>query len=127
MVIKMKALSLKQPYAELILQGKKTIELRKWNTTFRGTFYIHASKTVDRKAMEAGGFTHLPTGGIVGKATLLTVKRYLTQEDHKKDRDKHGADSTWGTYGFILKNPERIALKPCNGKLGFWDAPDPNP
>jgi len=36
----MKALSLKQPFAELILQGKKTIELRKWNTKFRGEFLI---------------------------------------------------------------------------------------
>jgi len=46
----MKALSLKQPYAELILQGKKKIELRTWNTKFRGEFYIHASLTADKKS-----------------------------------------------------------------------------
>lgn len=39
----MKTLSLKQPFAELILSGKKKIELRKWNTSFRGEFLIHAS------------------------------------------------------------------------------------
>ena len=36
----MKALSLKQPWAELILSEKKTIELRKWNTNFRGEFFM---------------------------------------------------------------------------------------
>ena len=40
----MKCLSVCQPFAELIVQGKKTIELRKWNTKFRGEFLIHAAK-----------------------------------------------------------------------------------
>ena len=40
----MKALSLKQPFAELVVEGKKKIELRNWNTKFRGDFFIHASK-----------------------------------------------------------------------------------
>ncbi len=34
-----KCLSLKQPYAELTVSGKKTIELRTWNTKFRGEFF----------------------------------------------------------------------------------------
>lgn len=119
-----KALSLKQPYAELILQGRKTIELRKWNTPFRGEFCIHASKQVDANAMEAFGFTNLPTGGIVGKATLVTVKHYPDQASHEKDKKAHLASTAWGNYGFILKNPQRIQYTPYNGKLGFWDAPD---
>ena len=44
-----KCLSLRQPYAELVVSGRKTIELRKWNTRFRGEFLIHASKSTDRK------------------------------------------------------------------------------
>jgi hypothetical protein len=36
-----KCLSLKQPYSELIVSGRKTIELRKWNTKYRGRFLIH--------------------------------------------------------------------------------------
>jgi hypothetical protein len=39
-----KCLSLKQPYAELLISGKKTIELRSWDTKFRGEFLVHASK-----------------------------------------------------------------------------------
>ena len=52
----MKALSLKQPFAELIVSGKKTIELRNWNTKFRGKFLIHASKIPDSEAMKRFGF-----------------------------------------------------------------------
>ena len=40
----MRVLSIKQPYTELILQGKKKIELIGWNTKFRGKFLIHSSK-----------------------------------------------------------------------------------
>ena len=42
----MKCLSVCQPFAELIVQGKKTIELRKWNTKFRGEFLVHAAKNI---------------------------------------------------------------------------------
>ena len=45
----MKCLSICQPFAELIVQGKKTIELRKWNTKFRGEFLVHAAKNIQDK------------------------------------------------------------------------------
>src|SRR3989344_4902978 len=117
----MKALSLKQPYAELILKGLKTIELRNWNTYFRGQCYIHASKTPDRKAMEKHNFQALPTGCIVGKITIVDVKKYTSEEQHQADADKHLASSTWGNYGFILENPIRITPIPAKGKLNFWE------
>ena len=37
-----KCLSIRQPYADLIVSGRKTIELRKWNARFRGEFLVHA-------------------------------------------------------------------------------------
>lgn len=41
----MRALSIRQPYAELILRGIKTVELRSINTTILGErFYIYACK-----------------------------------------------------------------------------------
>ena len=42
----MKCLSVSQPYADLIIHGRKTIELRKWNTRFRGEFLIHAPQKI---------------------------------------------------------------------------------
>jgi predicted transcriptional regulator len=117
----MKALSLKQPYAELILQGKKKIELRNWNTNFRGEFFIHASKKPDKESMKKFGFSELPLGCIVGKVTLSYVKKYLDEAEHQKDKDLHLASSYWGNYGFVLENPLRVDKIPSKGKLGFWE------
>jgi len=118
----MKTLSLKQPFAELVVSGKKTIELRNWNTKFRGDFLIHASKVPDKQAMKQFGFTDLPLGMIVGKAKLVDVKHYPNKEEHKKDAALHLADDDWGSYGFVLENAERIDPIPAKGMLGFWEA-----
>jgi len=40
-----KALSLKQPYANWIAEGKKTIETRSWSTRYRGDVLICASQS----------------------------------------------------------------------------------
>jgi len=116
----MKVLSLKQPFAELILLGRKKIELRKWNTKFRGEFLIHSSKIPDKEAMGRFGFVNLPCGFIVGKARLVDIKKY-NDEEHRKDRKLHLASEVWGKYGFILDNVRRVKLIPAKGKLGFWD------
>ena len=117
----MKVLSLKQPWDELILQGKKKIEIRKWNTNFRGEFLIHASKKTDTAAMKKFGFDDLPCGFIVGKAKLVSVKHYKDDEDFEKDRELHLATREWGTYGFILEDVERVEKVPARGMLGFWE------
>lgn len=117
----MKVLSLKQPWAELVLQGRKKIELRKWNTNFRGKFLIHASKNVDGAAMKEFGFVELPLGKIVGKVFLTEVKKYDSAEEFEKDSDLHLASSDWGLYGFILEGVSRVEEISCKGKLGFWD------
>ena len=117
----MKTLSLKQPWAELILQCKKKIEIRKWNTEFRGEFLIHASKNPDKEAMKQFGFEDLPCGYIVGKAELVDVKKYLTKKNFKNDKDKHLTTEDFGDYGFILKNIKRVNLISARGMLGFWD------
>ena len=118
----MKALSLKQPFAELILIGKKKIELRKWNTNFRGEFFIHASKNPDKESMKRFGFTNLPLGFIVGKANLIGVKKYGDEEENNKDKGIHLASDSWGSYGFMLENPVRINPIPFKGQLNFFEA-----
>lgn len=117
----MKALSLKQPFAELVVSGKKKIELRKWNTKFRGKFLIHASKIPYNKAMKKFGFVDLPLGFIIGRAELVDVKRYKNEKEFKKDKDLHLASNDFGNYGFILKNPKRLIPIPAKGKLNFWE------
>jgi hypothetical protein len=148
----MKALSLKQPWAELVLQGKKKIEIRKWNTHFRGEFLLHASKIPDQDAMKKFGFyqnsekdktqirkkpnniphknistpkvSNLPLGSIVGKAVLVEVKNYKNEQDFQKDKSLHLATQEFGSYGFILKNVERLKPIKCKGSLNFWEFKD---
>lgn len=121
----MKALSLRQPWAELILLGRKTIETRKWNTKFRGRFLIHASGNIERdKCVEFNlDPSNLPRGAIVGEAELVSVKKYVSKQDFDKDLDKHWAEGFYSkhVYGFILKNIKRIKPKPYKGKLGFFE------
>ena len=120
----MKALSLKQPWAELILQGKKKIETRKWKTRFRGKFLIHASKQPDNKVMKEHGFSMLPTGCIVGSAELISVKEYSTKKQFLAEAHKHLVKSCdWNKkrYGFILKNIKRLNPKPAKGQLNFFE------
>ena len=47
----MKVLSIKEPFATIIKEGKKKIETRSWKTSYRGELYIHASST---KYQESG-------------------------------------------------------------------------
>ncbi len=118
----MKTLSLKQPFAELIVSGKKTIELRNWKSKFRGEFLIHASQVSDKKSMKAFGFDKLPTGVIVGKVELVDIKEYKSEGEHRADKSKHLANSTWGKYGFVLENVKRFKdVIPAKGKLMFWE------
>lgn len=120
----MKALSLKQPFAELIVSGKKTIEIRKWRTKFRGEFLIHASMGVNKEAMKKHGFDNLPSGVIVGKAKLVDVIEYKDEADFKKDQNKHLASSDYGKFGFVLENAKRIKEVPAKGQLNFWNFED---
>ncbi|MFA5176365.1 MAG: ASCH domain-containing protein [Candidatus Nanoarchaeia archaeon] len=118
----MKALSLKQPWAELILQGKKTIELRKWKTKFRGKFYIHASGSIDDKSMERYNFKDLPKKSLVGTAELVEVITYTNKKEFLKDKNKHLAlTDEWGKYGFVLINIKRIKPIPYKGQLNFFE------
>jgi ASC-1-like (ASCH) protein len=121
----MKALSLKQPWAELIVSGKKTIEVRNWNTKFRGEFLIHASKNTDKEQEQAFGYKNLATGCIVGKATLIDVKKYDSEAEFDKDMSKHFAKGFWSekAHGFILKNAQRLPHKQIKGQLNFFEVP----
>jgi len=122
----MKCLSLKQPYAELLVSGRKTIELRTWNTKFRGEFLIHASKKIDKSACEKNKIDpySVTTGAIIGKAILYDVKYYTNRTLFLKDRNKHlaGTKSFDHNYGFLVKNARRFKTPLfIPGKLGFFN------
>lgn len=130
----MKCLSLKQPFAFLLASGKKTIELRKWNTHFRGEFLIHSSKTIDfssckRLLIDCSNTNgSITTGSIIGSAILIAVKKYTCENnsEFEKDKDKHFSTIEkyyeGYKYGFLIgisklfKNPIKYP-----GMLRFFE------
>ena len=48
----MKVLTIRQPWATLIVEGYKRFEFRSWKTNYRGDILIHAGKGIDKEAME---------------------------------------------------------------------------
>lgn len=118
----MVALSIRQPWAWLILHAGKDIENRSWPTRFRGRFLIHASKgmTRDEWADAAGfafriGVRDMPEyldnerGGIVGSVELVNC---VTE-----------SRSPWfcGEYGFVLRQARPLPFLPYKGALGFFN------
>jgi len=124
----MKCLSLKQPFADLLALGEKTIELRKWNTKFRGEFLIHASKNIDIDSCDRLDIDidKLSGGAIIGSAFLFDVKVYGNQEDFNRDKQKHFSiiSKYFGgyKYGFLIRNA-KMFKKPIiyPGKLKFFE------
>ena len=129
----MKCLSLKQPYADLLATGRKTIEIRKWNTNFRGPFLIHASKNVNKDACLTLGIDEnkLVKGAIIGKAFVYDVIKYTTMDVFWSDRRKHfsiediKSNHPFRRYGFLVKDALKFREEiPYLGKLGFFEVSD---
>jgi hypothetical protein len=103
------ALSIRQPYAELILLGKKVTELRSRPTLRRGKVYLYAPKTVDREtALEAGfDLRVLPTGVVLGTVEIVGCER-------------QGARWAW-----YLESPQRLPtpLVPNGRPQPVWFQP----
>ncbi len=115
----MRSLSIRQPWAWLVVNGYKDIENRTWNTSFRGRMYVHAGRRIlpddfpgQREHIRASGIvipSELPRGAILGEVTVADCVRE--------------SDSPWfcGPYGFILTEPIAYARPiTCRGQLGFF-------
>ena len=126
-LIEMKCLSVSQPYADLIIAGKKTIELRTWNTKLRGEFLVHAPRKVDIQACKRFGVNeaNIRRGVIIGKVEIYDVKVYKSNRDLNSDYKKHlaGKEFLDHRYGFLLRNSQPLMVPiPYKGRLGFFEA-----
>jgi len=124
----MKAITIRQPWAELILQGRKTIELRSWQTKIRERVVVHAGKEVKRAACEAYSLDagSLVRGALVGYVDIVDVVG-LDQGNWEELRPQHLAlgDYPGGLVGWRLANPERLPEPiPMTGRRQFFNVPD---
>jgi uncharacterized protein (UPF0264 family) len=135
MVATQYALSVKQPWAALLVQGRKTIEVRRWPTARRGRILIHAARVPDERP-EA--WAHVPPelremaqllGGIVGAGDITDCWTYRTVEAFQADQERHLNDPSWFEppllYGFAFAGLRVLPFRPCPGWMRFfkmeWD------
>jgi hypothetical protein len=118
-------LSVRQPWAWLIVHGWKNVENRTRFTHKRGRFLVHAGKSMTRgdyeacriltegiSAIELPPFGDLPRGGIVGEAVLLDCVTV------------HSSEWFCGPYGYVLDEQRPCEFRPCNGSLNWFYAED---
>lgn len=122
---KILALSIRQPWAWLILHAGKDIENRNWRTDYRGKVFIHAGKGMTRQEY-AGAFDLLDEIELTGKLAIPTFEQLdrggIVGEVEIVDCVSD-SQSPWfaGRYGFVLKHAKALPFKPCKGELGFFD------
>jgi hypothetical protein len=127
----MRALSVRQPYAELILRGNKVIEFRTKPTNIRERVYLYVSKHPSGPEIWEGlDFTadDVPTGIIVGTVEIANCGR-IPHEDKEKfglDRSIFPEDDEV-VYGWLLEAPRRLkrTLKPEGHPQPIWFNPFP--
>jgi ASCH domain len=124
------ALSIKQPWAALLVSGRKTIEIRKWPTAIRGRVFIHAGRIPDRHpeawALISDELRPLTEfrGGVIGTADLNGCVIYRTQAKFADDVAKHCNQPSWFTpphlYGFVFGGAAVLPFFPCKGNVRFF-------
>ena len=117
-----RTLTIRQPWPELILRGRKPFELRSWSTKYRGPLVIHAGAKVDSNSATRLGLNpdELVSGAFVGVAVLKEVRPY-TREDARFLKKRRGNIGGWhpGVFAWVLVNPRRITPIKAKGKLGL--------
>ena len=124
------ALSLKQPWATLLVHGLKTIEVRRWPTARRGRILIHAARIPDNRPE---GWRHVPEhlqsmanqlGGILGAADLTGCTTYRQLDKFLEDRHLHLNEPDWfepaGLFGFTFAQMEVLPFRSYPGWMRFF-------
>ena len=115
-----KVLTIRQPWAWLIVSGYKDIENRTWKTNYRGPLLIHAASSFARipfEEIEARYRVKPPSrdkmhrGGIIGICDLIDCVT------------KHRSKWFAGPYGFVVRNAKAQRFEPMIGRLNLWNYP----
>ena len=121
-----KVLTIKEPWASLIINGYKKYEFRSWKTNYRGRVLIHAGKGKDNRVISDFDNYNLEysNGEILGEVELVDC----ILVDEKFDKMLRGIDKKiynnnhLGLYAWKLDNIEKYNKKiPIKGKLGLWN------
>ena len=123
----MKALTIKEPWASLIIEGYKKYEFRSWKTNYRGKIPIHSGLNIEKENLERFKDYDIDVkkGMIIGEGELvdcIKVTKEFQDELIKIDkvvygRSNHKEDYAWKLEN-VIKYDNPIEVK---GKLGLWN------
>ncbi len=139
----MKAISIKQPWASLIIEGVKDIENRTWKTSYRGTVLIHSSSKPINNFVDIGQFLTVyqmieafenefklgPLSAILGTVDIVDCvinhpSIWAEKTEATIDFNLKPLTATYKPiYNWVLANPVKFENPILNvkGKLSFWD------
>lgn len=124
----MKTLTIKQPWATLIIQGDKRFEFRSWKTSYRGDLLIHAGKGIDKEAMKRLKKyipEDMPLGKIIGKVKLVDCIKMSPEFKEmllKENNEIYTKSSFQENYGWQVENVEVFNHPiPVKGHLSLWE------
>ena len=146
----MKAITIKQPWASLIVRGIKDIENRTWRTNFRGRVLIHSAGSHGKKfkinltddqmklafpvVAKECMFGNFPFSAIIGSIEIKdcvvnhpSIWAEKTEEWTIGINPKIYKEITGKNiiYNWVLANPVLFPEPiPCKGKLSFWEYPN---
>ncbi len=136
----MKALSILQPWASLVVHGHKRIETRGRPTRYRGPLAIHAGRrfraaqrqrcyqppfAAGLAAARLGRPVELPRGGVIGLVSLVDCVPAGELVAGLDGTERHLGDYGCGQYAWVLADPVAFAVPiPCVGRLGLFELPE---
>ena len=135
----MKAISIIQPWASLIIGGAKRFETRSWQTAHRGPLVIASSRRFPLEFLEmcdrepfrsalaalALPWKELPLGFLLGAVDVVECHPTCAMPEVTELEAAFG-DFDPGRYAWELANPRSFSAPiPFRGALGLFDVPDP--
>ncbi len=126
----MKVLTIKQPWATLILQQDKRFEFRTWKTKYRGELLIHAGKSVEKETVKRLAKylpKELPVGKIIGKVNIvdcIQVDEEFNKALKEENKDIYFSNSYVSNYAWKIEDVEVFDEEnhiSVNGKLSLWE------
>ena len=141
-----KVLSIRQPWASMIVRGLKRFEIRTWSTPYRGQLLIHASSATPTRAFADEAFEEypelgelmakigigslddlraLPRSAIVGAVMLTEVmtSQALQEFATVDDATIIGRVDNEDFYWLLTDSVEIEPVSGVNGKLNLWTLP----
>jgi hypothetical protein len=141
--MKVKVLSLWQPWASLVAGRFKQSETRSWNTTHRGILAIHATKSEPRWVndlmngrlhesnqlfweclgrMGYEAFPQLPRGAVVALVELTSVFPTQQLRNGLKEQELTFGDWRPGRFAWVFSAISRLSEPiPAVGRQGLWE------